>query len=81
MPEHTPVPVDEKLYGELARNLSAAYIAYRLGITPATARKNHVDREEGVGDFWLHTARAIDQRMMNEHADALAPESQSKRTH
>lgn len=80
-----PVPVDEAHYGELARDLSAAYIAHRLRIKPATARKNHVDQNgKGVGEFWLHTARAIDQYMMNHLADTLAPAEArplSKSTH
>jgi len=47
-------------YEKLARNLCAAVVAHRLGISLAHARKAYIKDDEPVGAFWLMLAERLD---------------------
>jgi hypothetical protein len=50
--------MDRQVYDEVARDIAAAVLASRLGVTHRTARK-YVRDDQDVSDFWIRTARDI----------------------
>ncbi len=64
---------------ELAIDLCAAYIAHKMGISPAWARKKYVERGGPVGQYWLTLAALVIEHM-HARMDALVrPHEQGSR--
>lgn len=67
------ISADDAHHLPLAKYLSAAYTAHRLGISLTYAYKQYVKEQPTIGRFWLDVARLVDEGMMHELGGLLAP--------
>ncbi len=64
--------INKEMYRQLANNLSAAYIAYRLGVGVGYMAKKQKDSEPG--DYWYHLAAIVDRELVNRMDEQLRPD-------
>jgi hypothetical protein len=64
-PEHRP-----DRYDGLARDLYAAWVAHRMGITLAHARRRYAN-EVDLGAYWMDLARRVENDLLTHMANAL----------
>jgi hypothetical protein len=57
-------------YDGLARNLYAAWVAHRMGITLAHARRRYANEVE-LGAYWMDLARRVENDLLTHMSNAL----------